>query len=164
MSASASGPTKPVPSLATVSTCSKVYITTTLCTTSMSNTINLMGHRRVRVWYCMAATLSLSCPCIFFYILTPQIHFSNLSYIPVTDQTCDKNTNCLFSKRMAIGPSLDMCKIVFKILQADVSKRIDFTNSYYGADNPHGTRIVFVNGEHSYFHFQIYLIISCTLH
>ncbi|XP_064621595.1 thymus-specific serine protease-like [Lineus longissimus] len=62
-------------------------------------------------------------------------------------QTCDTNTTCIFSKAMELGPNLDICSSVFGIMPSQVDKRIEFSNAYYGADQPRGTRIMFVNGS-----------------
>ncbi|KAK2164995.1 hypothetical protein LSH36_56g00011 [Paralvinella palmiformis] len=62
-------------------------------------------------------------------------------------QTCDKNTTCLFSHHMSLGPNLDICAIVFNISADEVTMRTRFTNDYYGSDKPKGTRIMFVNGS-----------------
>ena len=64
-----------------------------------------------------------------------------------TDQTCDKNTSCLFSRYQTLGPNLDLCNIVFGISARQVYDQVAFTNSYYGSDQPKGTRIIFVNGK-----------------
>ncbi|XP_074646567.1 thymus-specific serine protease-like [Tubulanus polymorphus] len=62
-------------------------------------------------------------------------------------QTCDQNTDCIFSKYMTLQPNIDICTMVFKIPGYLVDKRIQFSNDYYGADRPKGSRIVFVNGS-----------------
>ena len=68
-----------------------------------------------------------------------------------TDQTCDKGTSCVFSKRITLDTYVDMCQVLFSISPAEVSKRVLFTNAYYGGRRPRGTRIIFVNGEgHSF--------------
>ena len=53
----------------------------------------------------------------------------------------------MFSKYMGLKSSLDICQDVFGIPAEEVYRRVDFTNSYYGSDQPKGTRIVFVNGK-----------------
>ena len=62
------------------------------------------------------------------------------------DQTCNVNTTCPFSRFMTLEPNLQICKSVFNIDDNFVYKRVDFTNSYYGASGIKGTRIIFVNG------------------
>ena len=68
-----------------------------------------------------------------------------------SDQTCDRGTPCLFSNHMTLDKSLRICSEVFAISAEDVYKRIAFTNSYYGSDQPGGTRILFVNGRYDFF-------------
>jgi hypothetical protein len=40
-----------------------------------------------------------------------------------------------------------MCEAVFGIKQDTVDANIANTNSFYGADRPQGSRILFVNGQ-----------------
>ena len=63
------------------------------------------------------------------------------------DQTCDKNTSCVFSKHQALFEDLDMCQDVYGVSAKEVYERVAFTNAYYGGRTPKGTRIVFVNGK-----------------
>lgn len=63
-------------------------------------------------------------------------------------QTCDKNTSCPFSHVMDLADSdLQICQKVFKINMDDVPNNVRFTNDYYGANNTHQSRIIFVNGS-----------------
>ncbi|ELU12877.1 hypothetical protein CAPTEDRAFT_173918 [Capitella teleta] len=62
-------------------------------------------------------------------------------------QSCDVNTTCPFSRYMGLVPNLDICTEVFGIGGKSTYGRVDFTNAYYGSDQPKGTRIVFVNGS-----------------
>ncbi|XP_013421400.1 thymus-specific serine protease [Lingula anatina] len=62
-------------------------------------------------------------------------------------QTCDEGSRCLFSHQMDFQSNLDICQSVFNIPGEEVARRVDFTNAYYGADRPKGSRIVFVNGS-----------------
>ena len=48
---------------------------------------------------------------------------------------------------MTLDFSLRICSEVFAVAPEEVFKRVSFTNAYYGADKPKGTRIVFVNGR-----------------
>ena len=48
---------------------------------------------------------------------------------------------------MTLDKSLRICSEVFGISPSEVYKRVAFSNAYYGADHPKGTRIVFVNGK-----------------
>ena len=45
---------------------------------------------------------------------------------------------------MGLEANLDICAQVYGIDATYAS--VDFTNAYYGSDQPRGTRIVFVNG------------------
>lgn len=68
--------------------------------------------------------------------------------ITTLDQSCDTtNTSCPFSRWMDLKTNLDICDIVFQVPADEVYRRVQFTNAYYGADQPRGTRIVFVNGR-----------------
>lgn len=60
-------------------------------------------------------------------------------------QTCDDD-DCLFSRSMTLSPNFVLCKMLFNLNPDDVYNSIDFTNSYYGSDQPRGSRILFVNG------------------
>ncbi|KAI0209228.1 Thymus-specific serine protease [Lamellibrachia satsuma] len=62
-------------------------------------------------------------------------------------QTCDPKTTCVFSKHITLEPNLELCQVVYRIAPDEVYRRIKFTNSYYGSDQPKGSRIVFVNGS-----------------
>jgi len=64
-----------------------------------------------------------------------------------TVQTCDKKTKCLFTTRLALQYELIVCQQVFGVDTKIVQERVNFTNAYYGADKPRGSRIVFVNGK-----------------
>lgn len=50
---------------------------------------------------------------------------------------------------MILAPNFKICESVFNLNAKEVSDRIDFTNEYYGSDDPHGSRILFVNGKTS---------------
>lgn len=63
------------------------------------------------------------------------------------DQTCDPDTNCIFSHYMDLEHSLRICSEVYGLKPDGVKRSVNFTNSYYGSDHPKGTRIVFVNGK-----------------
>ena len=63
-----------------------------------------------------------------------------------SDQSCECNTSCPFSKYMSLEPNLDICREVFKISPKEVYDHVDFTNAYYGSDDPQGSHILFVNG------------------
>ena len=63
------------------------------------------------------------------------------------DQTCDPKTTCVFSRHITLGPNLELCQLVYGISPDDVYRSVQFSNTYYGSDQPKGSRIVFVNGE-----------------
>ena len=64
-----------------------------------------------------------------------------------TDQTCDPDTTCVFSRRITLKSMLDVCPIVFKITPDQVNKNVALTNAYYGEKNLGVSRIVFANGR-----------------
>ena len=74
-------------------------------------------------------------------------HFNLCVFKCVADQTCDPSTTCVFSKHISLEPNQELCQTIYGITPREVYDRIKFTNSYYGSDEPKGTRIVFVNGE-----------------
>ncbi len=76
-------------------------------------------------------------------------HFFSLS-----DQTCDKGTKCIFSKYVDLDHNLRMCSEVFGLKPNEIERRANFSNAYYGADHPKGSRIVFVNGKFLRLHSQ----------
>lgn len=52
-----------------------------------------------------------------------------------------------FSKKINLDYFLGMCKDLYGIDPAEPRKSVDYTNVYYGALNPHSSRIVFTNGS-----------------
>ena len=50
-------------------------------------------------------------------------------------------------------PQVDMdfyfewCKEAYQVSPAEVLEQVDFTNAYYGGDNPRGSRVIFVDGK-----------------
>ncbi|KAL5008420.1 hypothetical protein ScPMuIL_014001 [Solemya velum] len=63
-------------------------------------------------------------------------------------QTCDRGTKCPFSTYMSEKYSdLKLCNDLFKLQKMFVADNIEFTNEYYGSDQPKGSRVVFVNGS-----------------
>lgn len=64
-------------------------------------------------------------------------------------QTCETNENgkCLFAPQMNLEYYTSLCRDVFGFASHDVSKRIQFSNDYYGGNYTQGSRILFVNGE-----------------
>ncbi|XP_062571736.1 thymus-specific serine protease-like [Saccostrea cucullata] len=68
-------------------------------------------------------------------------------------QTCEDGTSCPFSRLLTLESNLIICKDVYKISENMVPKFVQFTNDYYGANHPKGTRIIFVNGSIDPWHF-----------
>ncbi|KAM4742724.1 thymus-specific serine protease [Anableps anableps] len=60
-------------------------------------------------------------------------------------QTCE-DTACPFSGMVTLQAQTKICAKVFGISQHSLPSRIAFTNSYYGGDNPHTYRVLYVNG------------------
>jgi serine protease 16 len=69
-------------------------------------------------------------------------------------QTCEPwKGSCLFSRRMTLKSNTLLCKESFGLKLAQVKERIKFSNEYYGGNQPHATRIVFVNGDIDPWHY-----------
>uniref|UniRef100_A0A3Q0R0L1 Serine protease 16 n=1 Tax=Amphilophus citrinellus TaxID=61819 RepID=A0A3Q0R0L1_AMPCI len=60
-------------------------------------------------------------------------------------QTCEDAT-CPFSGMLTLQAQTKLCATLFGISQHSLPARIAFTNTYYGGDNPHTHRILYVNG------------------
>ncbi|XP_042343077.1 thymus-specific serine protease [Plectropomus leopardus] len=60
-------------------------------------------------------------------------------------QTCE-DTTCPFSGMVTLRSQAELCSILFGISQHSLPGRIAFTNAYYGGDNPHTHRVLYVNG------------------
>ncbi|XP_041851216.1 thymus-specific serine protease isoform X2 [Melanotaenia boesemani] len=60
-------------------------------------------------------------------------------------QTCE-DTTCPFSGMLTLQTQTKLCATVFGISQHSLPARTAFTNSYYGGDNPHTHRVLYVNG------------------
>lgn len=58
-----------------------------------------------------------------------------------------ETTDVPFSKKINLDYFLGICKDVYGIDAAEPAKSVDYTNVYYGALNPHSSRIVFTNGS-----------------
>ncbi|XP_022106757.1 thymus-specific serine protease-like [Acanthaster planci] len=61
-------------------------------------------------------------------------------------QTCDNNTNCMFLPQVDVDYYLTWCAEAYNISAINVLEQVNFTNTYYGGDNPRGTRVLFVDG------------------
>uniref|UniRef100_A0A673AZP9 Thymus-specific serine protease n=1 Tax=Sphaeramia orbicularis TaxID=375764 RepID=A0A673AZP9_9TELE len=60
-------------------------------------------------------------------------------------QTCE-DAACPFSGMLTLQADTELCPVLFGISQHSLPRRIAFTNSYYGEDNPHTHRVLYVNG------------------
>lgn len=69
-----------------------------------------------------------------------------VNFNPV-DQTCDEGTSCPFSRLLTLESNLVICRDIYKISPSSVPNFVEFTNEYYGANRPKGTRVLFVNGK-----------------
>ncbi|XP_043536878.1 thymus-specific serine protease [Chiloscyllium plagiosum] len=88
-------------------------------------------------------------------------------------QTCE-DKGCPLSHWLTLRFELDICAEVFGIDPGSVQDAVDFTNSYYGADHPASSRIIFVNGDIDPWHVlsvlknqscsEVALVINGTAH
>eukprot|EP00064_Thunnus_orientalis_P009748 superscaffoldBa00001259_g9774 len=60
-------------------------------------------------------------------------------------QTCEDAT-CPFSGMVTLQRETRLCPVLFGISQHSLPRRIAFTNTCYGGDNPHTHRVLYVNG------------------
>ncbi|XP_028275788.1 thymus-specific serine protease [Parambassis ranga] len=60
-------------------------------------------------------------------------------------QTCE-DTTCPFSGMLTLQSQTDLCAMLFGISQHSLPARVAFTNTFYGGDNPHTHRVLYVNG------------------
>ncbi|XP_044057224.1 thymus-specific serine protease isoform X1 [Siniperca chuatsi] len=60
-------------------------------------------------------------------------------------QTCEDAT-CPFSGMLTLQAQTEVCPMLFGISHHSLPGRIAFTNNYYGGDNPHTHRVLYVNG------------------
>ena len=86
------------------------------------------------------------------FLITIYIPKRNVNFNFISDQTCDKGSECIFSHYMDLDHYLRWCSEGFGLEPDNIMRSASFTNAYYGSDHPKGTRIVFVNGI-SVFHF-----------
>ncbi|XP_072525472.1 thymus-specific serine protease [Salminus brasiliensis] len=61
-------------------------------------------------------------------------------------QTCEDAT-CPFSRMMTLQTQTQLCPLLFSIPQHTLLSNIDFTNQYYGGDQPQTQRVLYVNGD-----------------
>lgn len=135
----------------------------------MTNTTVDRGNVGVglRQWIYQTCTQFGYCGYFFIHKDPTSFDFSILSSLHtctfISDQSCDVNSTCPFSRYMGLEPNLDICKEVFQVKDHATYGRVDFTNSYYGSNQPRGTRIVFVNGEISFSVLYAHIAFLCIL-
>ncbi|XP_036412319.1 thymus-specific serine protease [Colossoma macropomum] len=61
-------------------------------------------------------------------------------------QTCE-DSSCLFSHMRTLQTQTQLCLLLFNISQHTLPANIDFTNQYYGGDQPQTHRVLYVNGD-----------------
>eukprot|EP00475_Leptophrys_vorax_P015941 TRINITY_DN22328_c0_g1_i2.p1 TRINITY_DN22328_c0_g1~~TRINITY_DN22328_c0_g1_i2.p1 ORF type:complete len:317 (-),score=63.01 TRINITY_DN22328_c0_g1_i2:51-1001(-) len=67
--------------------------------------------------------------------------------------TCEVGSQCIYSQGLnTIDKQLAICEQAFQIPATQVSKRVHFTNLYWGNLSPEGSRVIYVNGEIDPFH------------
>ena len=64
-----------------------------------------------------------------------------------SDQSCEKETSCVFSTRITVSLMINICQEVFDIPPDQVYNNVASTNEYYGGKSLGVSRIVFPNGE-----------------
>ncbi|KAM3875286.1 thymus-specific serine protease [Diretmus argenteus] len=57
-----------------------------------------------------------------------------------------QDASCPFSRTLNLQDLTKLCPMLFDIPQDSLLERIAFTNKYYGADQPHTHRVLYVNG------------------
>lgn len=63
-------------------------------------------------------------------------------------QTCDTGTPCPFTQGLnTISYNTDLCRIAYGINADQIQKRVDWSNTEWGAATPAGRRVMYVNGE-----------------
>lgn len=63
-------------------------------------------------------------------------------------QTCEVGSECFYTQGLStLETEMSFCKDDFGIPSDLVADNIDFSNDYYGADHPEGSRVLYVNGE-----------------
>eukprot|EP00298_Acanthocystis_sp_HF-20_P008801 c17906_g1_i1.p1 GENE.c17906_g1_i1~~c17906_g1_i1.p1 ORF type:complete len:503 (-),score=237.15 c17906_g1_i1:59-1567(-) len=62
--------------------------------------------------------------------------------------TCEIGSKCMFTQGLvSVETESQFCSTQFGISLDAVQNNIDFTNAYYGAGNPEGSRVLWPNGE-----------------
>jgi len=63
-------------------------------------------------------------------------------------QTCENGTQCFYTQGLAdLDSEMNFCSSIFGIPREIVAANVDYSNAYYGADRPQGSRVLYVNGE-----------------
>ncbi|KAM8902571.1 thymus-specific serine protease isoform 3-T3 [Spinachia spinachia] len=60
-------------------------------------------------------------------------------------QTCEE-ASCPFSGLVTLRSQTELCRMLFGISQHSLPERVAFTNTYYGGDDAHTHRVLYVNG------------------
>ena len=53
----------------------------------------------------------------------------------------------MFLQQVDLDYYFEWCKEAYHVSPAEVLEQVDFTNAYYGGDNPRGSRVIFVDGK-----------------
>lgn len=63
-------------------------------------------------------------------------------------QTCEIGSKCFFTQGYnTVNQSVSNCEAEFGVPAAQLYRNIEYTNSYYGADKPAGSCVLYPNGE-----------------
>jgi hypothetical protein len=63
-------------------------------------------------------------------------------------QTCDPGSNCPFTQGLNdLASNTNLCRIAYGITPDQIQKRVDWSNTFWGAGKPAGRRLMYVNGE-----------------
>mmetsp|Transcript_97031 Transcript_97031/g.256396 ORF Transcript_97031/g.256396 Transcript_97031/m.256396 type:complete len:474 (+) Transcript_97031:2-1423(+) len=63
-------------------------------------------------------------------------------------QTCVQGSQCFYTQGLAtLDEEMSFCGSMFNIPNDVVTSNIAYSNAYYGADHPQGSRVLYVNGE-----------------
>jgi serine protease 16 len=63
-------------------------------------------------------------------------------------QTCEVGSKCFFTQGYnTVNASVNSCERQYGVTAEQLYRNIDYTNSYYGADQPAGSCVLYPNGE-----------------
>eukprot|EP01059_Diplonema_ambulator_P031121 TRINITY_DN5628_c0_g1_i2.p1 TRINITY_DN5628_c0_g1~~TRINITY_DN5628_c0_g1_i2.p1 ORF type:complete len:502 (+),score=157.98 TRINITY_DN5628_c0_g1_i2:98-1603(+) len=63
-------------------------------------------------------------------------------------QTCEVGSNCFYTQGYVTVASMEeFCQVEFGISSETVQRNVDYTNEYYGGDQPAGDCVLYPNGE-----------------